>query len=224
MIATIPTTEALALLSNEAQLRGLGCTVEDTAPAKRTSPNYPALLSSVRQNGITTPVHIRDSRHGRFLVEGHHRITAALDAGLTQIPWTDNATLADRIDSMSWQLTLGTITPAAVEAFTRGACAGLALALHDTTGWPLVEVGHCDGLPFHFTVRHPDGLLVDILGTRTEEDVAEEYEYDADGDVVTFTETDRALVWRCYLEDCGEPVPMDVARTFVPAVLALVQQ
>lgn len=122
---------------------------------------------------------------------------------------------------MRWHLTPGTITPAAVEAFTRGACAGLAIALHDHTGWPLIEVGHCDGLPLHFMVRHPDGRLIDIEGAHTDTDVYSEWEYDADDFNPTLTETARDVVMTCYLVDCGEPVPIDLASTFVPAVLAL---
>lgn len=221
MLDTIPLTEALALLSNEALMTNLGSTVDDTLTTKRSSAHYPELLASIRQHGITTPVHIRTSQHGRFLVEGHHRITAALDAGLTTIPWTDDPTLADRIDAMPWQLTPCRITPAAVEAFTRGACAGLAVALHDATGWPIVEVGHCDGLPLHFMVRHPDGRLLDIRGLHTDDAVCDEWEFDADDGVVALTRVARGAVVDCYRVDCGEPVPMDLVRTFVPAVLAL---
>ncbi|MFF7190591.1 ParB N-terminal domain-containing protein [Streptomyces sp. NPDC008222] len=221
MLGTIPVSEARTLLSNEVMLRDLGngYTVEDAFNTKRTSPHYQDLLNDIRQHGITTPVHIRTSRHGRFLVEGHHRITAAHDAGLTDIPWTDDATLADRIENMRWQLTPGTLTPTAVEAFTRAAAAGLAVALHDTTSWPLIEVGYCDGLAIHFMVRRPDGKLVDVRGVHTDADVCDEYEFDAD-DGVTLAHAARQAVLDCYLDDCGEPVPMDLVRTFAPAVLS----
>jgi hypothetical protein len=122
---------------------------------------------------------------------------------------------------MPWQLTPGTITPAAIEAFTRGACAGLAIALHDATGWPIVEVGHCDGLPLHFMVRHTSGLLLDVRGLHSDEAVYDEWEFDADDGVVTLARAARADVVDCYRVDCGEPVPMDLVRTFVPAVVAL---
>lgn len=222
MLGSIPVREALTLLSNEVLLCGLGdsCTAQDALPAKRTSPHYQDLLNDIRQHGVTTPIHIRTSRHGRFLVEGHHRITAALDAGLTHIPWTDDPTLADRIDAMPWQLTPGMITPAAIEAFTRGACAGLAIALHDATGWPIIEVGHCDKLPLHFMVRCSNGLLLDIRGLHSDEAVRAEWEFDADGDV-SLAEATRADVANCYRVDCGEPIPMDLVRTFVPAVISL---
>lgn len=221
MLSTISVSEALDLFSNEVLMRNLGdtYTVHAALPTKRTSPHYANLLADIRRNGITTPVHIRTSRHGRFLVEGHHRITAAVDAGLTTIPWTDDPNLADRIDAMPWKLTPGTITPPAVEAFTRAACAGLALALHDATGWPIVEVGYCDGLPLHYLVRHPNNQLVDITGSHTDTAVCDEWEYDADDFQATLAEAARSSVESCYLTDCGEPVPMDLVRTFVPPVL-----
>lgn len=121
---------------------------------------------------------------------------------------------------MPWQLTPGMITPAAIEAFTRGACAGLAIALHDATGWPIIEVGHCDKLPLHFMVRCSNGLLLDIRGLHSDEAVRAEWEFDADGDV-SLTEATRADVANCYRVDCGEPIPMDLVRTFVPAVISL---
>lgn len=125
---------------------------------------------------------------------------------------------------MQWQLTPGSITPAAIEAFTRGACAGLAIALHDATGWPIIEVGHCDGLPLHFMVRYPDGRLLDVRGLHSGSDVRDEWEYDADNGIVALTETTRDAVMDCYLIDCGEIVPMDLVRTFVPAVVALARE
>lgn len=127
------------------------------------------------------------------------------------------------ITELAAALTPGTITPAAVEAFTRGACAGLAIALNDHTGWPIVEVGRCDGLPLHFMVRHPDGQLVDIRGPHSDTAIRDEWEYDADDGIVTLTQAARGDVLHCYLTDCGEPVPLDLARTFVPAVLESLQ-
>ncbi|MCM1943149.1 hypothetical protein NC239_33600 [Streptomyces sp. G3] len=125
---------------------------------------------------------------------------------------------------MDWDLVPAVITPAAVEVFTRGACAGLAVALHDVTSWPIVEVGHCDGLPLHFMVRHPGGRLLDIRGLHSDEAVRDEWEFDADSGNATLAEVTRVSVMDCYLVDCGEPVPMDLVATFVPAVLALIDR
>lgn len=140
--------------------------------------------------------------------------------GLTRIPFTDNASLGALIEDMPWRLVPGRITEAAIEAFTRGACAGLALAVHDVTGWPIIEIGHCDGLPLHFMVRRPDGRLLDVRGSHTDQDVREEWELEADG-TVSLASMPRSEVWDCYLHDCGEPVPMELAATFVAPVLAL---
>jgi len=222
VIGTLATTDALAMLSGEVVVRGLGDTgtVADALDDKRTSPHYQDLLEDIRRRGITTPVLIRYTSGGnRSLVEGHHRITVAVDAGLSYVPWTDDPGLVERIEGMRWNLTPGVITPEAVDAFVRDACAGLALAVHDETGWPLIEVGHCDGLPFHFMVRRPDGQLIDIRGTHTDADLADEFEFDADNGIVTFTEVTRDAVWACYRDDCGEPIPMEIARTFVAPVL-----
>jgi hypothetical protein len=220
MLGIIPIAEVLALRTPDAD-EAPGAHVRDVLDRKRRSPHYTDLLHQIRRDGITTPIVIRDSPDGRYLADGHHRITAAHDAGLTHIPWTDDWLLADRIDTMPWQLTPGVITPAAIDAFTRGACAGLAIAVHDTTGWPIIEVGHCDGLPLHFMVRHPDGRLVDVRGTHSDDDVRDEWEFDADDENVTLTEVTRAVAWDCYLVDCGEPVPMDLVRTFAPAALRI---
>jgi hypothetical protein len=122
---------------------------------------------------------------------------------------------------VQWDLTAGTITTAATEAFTRGACAGLAIALHDATSWPIIEVGHCDGLPLHFMVRHPNGRLVDIRGAHTEDAVHDEWDFDADGEIATLTDVTRKAALDCYLVDCGEPVPMDLVRSFVAPVICL---
>jgi hypothetical protein len=125
------------------------------------------------------------------------------------------------ISNLPWQLvSKGAITDVAVDVFKRGACAGLALALHDATGWPLVEVGHCDGLPIHFMVRDLSGRLIDIEGAHADEDVVDEYEFVADDGVVTFTEMSRDAVWASYRDDSGEPVPMPVVvHTIAPLVL-----
>jgi hypothetical protein len=59
-------------------------------------------------------------------------------------------------------------------AFGAGQCHGLALALHRRTGWPMVAVHRADGTCIHITVRRPDGLLVDVTGAHTREDIEAE--------------------------------------------------
>jgi hypothetical protein len=56
-----------------------------------------------------------------------------------------------------------------VDVYAGGRCYELALALHETTGWPIVlltdvAVDDWDGPSYHVAVRMPDGALLDILG------------------------------------------------------------
>ena len=55
-------------------------------------------------------------------------------------------------------------------AFGAGQCHGLALALRDRTGWPLVAVDDDEERRIHICVQRPDGALVDINGARADED------------------------------------------------------
>ncbi|MCW2904337.1 MAG: hypothetical protein JWO67_6602, partial [Streptosporangiaceae bacterium] len=107
----------------------------------------------------------------------------------------------------------------AIRAFKYGACGGLAIALHDLTGWPIIAVGKCDGLDMHYMVRDPSGRLVDIEGAHSDADVADEYWFGADGDVVTLTETSREQVWAWYHGEECEPVPMDVVRSIAQVLV-----
>ncbi|SFW50377.1 hypothetical protein [Amycolatopsis australiensis] len=56
------------------------------------------------------------------------------------------------------------------DVFDYGYCHGLALALHEETGWPLVQL-EFDGDELHYLVRRPDGMLVDAHGARPEDEV-----------------------------------------------------
>ena len=59
-----------------------GKTVADIAAAKRLARSHPEHVESVRQNGVTNPVVVRRGQ----VVDGHHRIVAAHDAGVKRIP------------------------------------------------------------------------------------------------------------------------------------------
>ena len=68
----------------------------------------------------------------------------------------------------------GVIDDNAVQAFTRGHCHSLALALHQETGWPLFgmyseeegNMSHENGdTPSHVLVQMPNGDFLDIEGT-----------------------------------------------------------
>lgn len=67
----------------------------------RDDPNYEQLVASVIQAGITTPISVRITEEGIYeLIDGRHRLTAAQDAGLTEIPCIiyENLSEAEHLD------------------------------------------------------------------------------------------------------------------------------
>lgn len=55
-------------------------------------------------------------------------------------------------------------------AFGAGQCHGLAVALKQRTGWPLVAVDDVKGKRIHVCVRAPDGALIDVNGAHNRAD------------------------------------------------------
>ncbi len=119
-----------------------------------------------------------------------------------------------------WRVIPGVIDKTAVRAFKYGACGGLAIALHDATGWPIIAI-ECGGLNLHYMVRDPAGRLIDIEGARTAADITLEYEVEADDGNVTLAETARDTVWAWYQDEAGMPVPMNVVHTIATALLGV---
>lgn len=88
MNGIIDTAAVLAMLSPDTGIDG--DTVADTLQDKRATPYYPGLLAEIARDGITVPVLIQQDENGAdWLMDGHHRVTAALDIGLPTVPWTD---------------------------------------------------------------------------------------------------------------------------------------
>jgi hypothetical protein len=56
-------------------------------------------------------------------------------------------------------------------AFIYGQCHGLALALHNRTGWSLVAIVDDTGACGHVCVRRPDGAIIDVTGAHTSEEM-----------------------------------------------------
>lgn len=141
----------------------------------------------------------------------------------------------------------GVLDGAAERAFSYGACAGLAIALHDATGWPLVKVTDAHSVFFsgtytsvedadverraraanqagstgglHWLVAHPNGRLVDVDGFHDPVGVVETYDNEADDGVAALGHASRADAVEEYVDAKGAPVPLDVCATFVEAVL-----
>lgn len=127
------------------------------------------------------------------------------------------------------KLAPGVLDEYARGAFKYGACGALAIAMHDALGWPIVAITDAHnvfedgqaggGSALHWTVRAPDGKLVDVDGAHAEDDLVDEYMFDADDEEAAAGISCRADCAEWYVESQGQPVPIDLARTFVEAVL-----
>ncbi len=151
---------------------------------------------------------------------------------------------------MSLSLTPGVLDGAAQRAFSFGACAGLAIAIHDATGWPLVKVADADcvwdasgaslhGRPaqeracvheagmgaggLHWLALAPGGRLVDVDGAHAPADVLERWDGQAGEDVqgqAALGFAGRDDAVDEYVEAKGEPVALGICASFVAPVLA----
>jgi hypothetical protein len=91
VIRIIGTAAVLGMHSPDTEDCGVdGFTVGDTIAIKRGTPYYPGLLAEIARDGITVPVIIQHDESGTpWLMDGHHRVTAAVDLGLPTVPWND---------------------------------------------------------------------------------------------------------------------------------------
>lgn len=127
------------------------------------------------------------------------------------------------------KLSPGVLDGYALRAFKYGACGAMVIALHDATGWPVVAITDShnvfeDGMAgggsaLHWTVRRPDGMLIDVDGAHTPERLVAEYEGDADDGEAAAGVSTRADVVEWYINCQGEPISVVLAKTFVKAVL-----
>jgi hypothetical protein len=128
------------------------------------------------------------------------------------------------------RLTPGVIDGAAKHAFSRGACASLAYAIHETTGWPIIGITDSHnahdgvlggGSSLHWGVQHPSGQFLYIDGLRGLDDVVESYNADADADdqEAAWGRGSKADIEEWYIEAQGEPISILLARTFVTPLL-----
>jgi hypothetical protein len=167
-------------------------------------------------------------------MDRNHGYVPALLA-LSEDPWLsrqiEDRTVMNRPDPDT--LTPGLIDGYARRAFSYGACGAFAIVLHDATGWPIVAITDAhnvyDGMAgggsaLHWTVRMPDGLLLDINGSHREDELVAEYDGDADDGKACAGIATRESAFEWYVEAQGEPISLELAATFVPAMLANVQQ
>ncbi|MDH6448200.1 hypothetical protein M2155_000608 [Streptomyces sp. SAI-119] len=64
-------------------------TVRDILDHKRDSEHYAGLLDEIRRDGMTLPIMVRTLDGEPWLVDGHHRVAAAIDLGMTHLVWSD---------------------------------------------------------------------------------------------------------------------------------------
>lgn len=96
MLGIIPTTTVLDMLTVDDDDTIDCLSVGDILDHKRRSEHYAALLDEIRANGMEVPIVIRTFCNKPWLVDGHHRVAAAVDLGMTHVVWSD---LALEIDS-----------------------------------------------------------------------------------------------------------------------------
>lgn len=89
MLGYIAVADVLGMLTPDDDDTPDALYVRDVLDHKRTSEHYPELLEEIRAEGIALPVMIRTYRGRPWLVDGHHRVAAALDAGITHLVWSD---------------------------------------------------------------------------------------------------------------------------------------
>ncbi|MFF2228874.1 hypothetical protein ACFVV7_36775 [Streptomyces globisporus] len=134
------------------------------------------------------------------------------------------------IEGQTFAVRAGHIDSVAIELFTNGQCHAMAGALADATGWPLAVVARqeccwetdgcyeddeiapdlCVCQPEHVVAVHPNGQYIDITGVYVP-DPLENYR------IVPMS--DR--MWQHFTMSGRWRTPaLEVARTFVPPVLA----
>jgi hypothetical protein len=89
VLGTIPIAQVLDLMTVDDDGATDCFTVGDILPHKRTSPHYPELLEEIRERGMEEPIIIRTAWGKPWLVDGHHRVAAAVDLGMTHLVWSD---------------------------------------------------------------------------------------------------------------------------------------
>lgn len=89
MLGLIPVTDVLGMLTPDDDDTPDALYVADVLDHKRTSAHYAELLDEIRAAGIALPIMIRTYNGQPWLVDGHHRVAAALDLGITHLVWSD---------------------------------------------------------------------------------------------------------------------------------------
>lgn len=89
MLGTITLAEVLDMLTPDDDETPDALYVRDVLDHKRKSEHYADLLDEIRTDGMALPIMIRTFNGEPWLVDGHHRVAAAVDLGMTHLIWSD---------------------------------------------------------------------------------------------------------------------------------------
>lgn len=89
MLGLIPVEDVLNMFTPDDDDTPDCYTVRDVLDHKRQSEHYTNLLEEIRRDGIALPIMIRTFHDRPWLVDGHHRVAAAVDLGITTLVWSD---------------------------------------------------------------------------------------------------------------------------------------
>jgi hypothetical protein len=89
VLGIIPTADVLGMLTPDDDETPDALYVRDVLDHKRKSEHYEGLLEEIRRDGIALPVMIRTLNGRPWLVDGHHRVAAAVDLGIATLIWSD---------------------------------------------------------------------------------------------------------------------------------------
>ena len=89
MLGVIAVTDILDMATPDDDDAADCYSVRDVLDHKRRSPHYASLLDEIRRDGVELHVMIRAFSGRPWLVDGHHRVAAAIDLGITHVIWSD---------------------------------------------------------------------------------------------------------------------------------------
>jgi hypothetical protein len=130
-------------------------------------------------------------------------------------------------------LTPGVIDGAAEHAFSTGACAALAYVMNEATGWKIIGITDSHnvfdgtlggGSSLHWGVMRPDGKFIDIDGAHDVDDIVDRYHGEADDEEAAWGVGTRSDIHEWYVENQGEPISFQLARTFIDPLLERIKE
>jgi hypothetical protein len=89
MLGIISVTDVLDMVTPDDDDTVDCLSVRDILDHKRKSEHYAGLLDEIRRDGMQLPIMIRTFHGEPWLVDGHHRVAAAIDLGITRLVWSD---------------------------------------------------------------------------------------------------------------------------------------